>query len=122
MDKQIESFLEFIKNDKKLSENTLQSYRRDVLQYQKYVEANNINYTKVKSNDIKDYLQYLHDMNKKSSTISRNLASIRLFYQFLLRNNKVKADPTEGIQSPKIEKKSAKYFNITRSFFVIGAT
>ncbi len=105
MDKQIESFLEFIKNEKKLSENTLQSYRRDVLQYQKYVEANNINYTKVKTNDIKDYLQYLHDMNKKSSTISRNLASIRLFYQFLLRNNKVKADPTEGIQSPKIEKR-----------------
>lgn len=105
MDKQIEGFLEFIKNDKKLSDNTLQSYRRDVLQYEKYVEANNINYTKVKSNDIKTYLQYLHDMNKKSSTISRNLASIRLFYQFLLRNNKVKADPTEGIQSPKIEKR-----------------
>ncbi len=105
MDKQIESFLEFIENDKKLSDNTLQSYRRDVLQYEKYVEANDINYTKVKSNDIKDYLQYLHDMNKKSSTISRNLASIRLFYQFLLRNNKVKADPTEGIQSPKIEKR-----------------
>ena len=98
MDKQIESFLEFIENDKKLSDNTLQSYRRDVLQYEKYVEANDINYTKVKSNDIKDYLQYLHDMNKKSSTISRNLASIRLFYQFLLRNNKVKADPTEEFQ------------------------
>ncbi len=105
MDKQIASFLDFIKNDKKLSDNTLQSYRRDVLQYKKYLEANNINYTKVKSNGIKTYLQYLHDMNKKSSTISRNLASIRLFYQFLLRNNKVKADPTEGIQSPKIEKR-----------------
>ena len=105
MDKQIASFLDFIKNDKKLSDNTLQSYRRDVLQYKKYLEANNINYIKVKSNGIKTYLQYLHDMNKKSSTISRNLASIRLFYQFLLRNNKVKADPTEGIQSPKIEKR-----------------
>ncbi len=105
MEKQIASFLEFIENDKKLSDNTLQSYRRDVLQYKKYVEANDINYTKVKSNDIKTYLQYLHDMNKKSSTISRNLASIRLFYQFLLRNSKVKADPTEGIQSPKIEKR-----------------
>lgn len=105
MDKQISSFLEFIKNDKKLSDNTLQSYRRDVLQYKKYVEENNINYAKVKSNDIKTYLQYLHDINKKSSTISRNLASIRLFYQFLLRNNKVKKDPTEGIQSPKIEKR-----------------
>ena len=44
-------------------------------------------------------------MNKKASTISRNLASIRLFYQYLLRNSKVKLDPTEGIQSPKVEKR-----------------
>lgn len=105
MDKQISSFLEFIENDKKLSANTLQSYKRDILQYKRYVEENKINYIKVKTNDIKTYLQYLHDMNKKSSTISRNLASIRLFYQYLLRNSKVKSDPTEGIQSPKIEKR-----------------
>ena len=75
------------------------------MQYKKYVEVNDINYLKVKTNDIKTYLQYLHDVNKKPSTISRNLASIRLFYQFLLRNNKVKSDPTEGIQSPKIAKR-----------------
>jgi len=105
MDKQIVSFLEFIKNDKKLSDNTLQSYRRDIMQYQKYVDANDINYSKVNEKDIKTYLQYLSDINKKASTISRNLASLRLFYQFLLRNKKVKADPTEGIQSPKVEKR-----------------
>ena len=57
MEKQIESFLEFIQNDKKLSDNTLQSYRRDILQYEKYVEENNINYAKVKQEDIKDYLK-----------------------------------------------------------------
>ncbi len=105
MDKQIANFLEFIENDKKLSDNTLQSYRRDILQYKKYVESNDINYSKVKTEDIKTYLQYLHDMNKKASTISRNLASIRLFYQYELRNDKVKNDPTEGIQSPKVEKR-----------------
>ncbi len=105
MEKQITSFLEFIENDKKLSDNTLQSYRRDIVQYKNYVEENKINYIKVKTDDIKEYLQYLHDMNKKSSTISRNLASIRLFYQYLLRNSKVKVDPTEGIHSPKIEKR-----------------
>ena len=105
MDKQIESFLDFMKNDKKLSNNTLQSYRRDIMQYQKYVNENDINYAKVNGKQIKDYLQYLNDVNKKASTISRNLASLRLFYQFLLRNKKVKADPTEGIQSPKVEKR-----------------
>jgi integrase/recombinase XerD len=38
MDKQIKLFLDFLENDKKLVNNTLQSYKRDILQYQEYVE------------------------------------------------------------------------------------
>ena len=106
MEKQIRLFLEFLQKDKKLSNNTLQSYRRDISQYYNYVENNHINYTKVNANNIKAYLEYLDNVGKKTSTISRNLASIRSFYQFLLRTRKVKNDPTEGIQSPKIEKKA----------------
>lgn len=106
MEKQIKLFLEFIQEDKKLSNNTLQSYKRDIMQYNHYVDNNRINYIKVNGEAIRDYLKYLGEMGKKSSTISRNLASIRSFYQFLLRNKKIKQDPTEGIQSPKIEKKA----------------
>jgi len=106
MDKQIKLFLEFLQNDKKLSENTLQSYKRDIVQYQDYLTHNKINYSKVTKDEVKEYLEVLQNMNKKTSTISRNLASIRSFYLFLLKNKKVKADPTEGIQSPKIEKKA----------------
>ncbi len=105
MEKQIKLFLEFLQNEKKLSNNTLQSYERDILQYQEYVEKNRINYAKVKQEDIKAYLEYLGDIGKKTSTISRNLASIRSFYQFLIRIKKAKHDPTENIQSPKIEKR-----------------
>ena len=105
MDKQIKLFLDFLENDKKLVSNTLQSYKRDILQYQEYVEENNINYLKVNSNTIKSYFEYLSDAGKKKSTISRNLASIRSFYQFLVRTKKIKKDPTSGVQSPKLEKK-----------------
>ena len=105
MEKQIKLFLEFIQNDKKLSDNTLQSYRRDITQYYDYITKNKINYAKVDEEDINAYLESLKELNKKSSTISRNLASIRSFYQFLLRVKKVKKDPTEHIQSPKIEKR-----------------
>lgn len=106
MDKQLKLFLEFLQNDKRLADNTLQSYRRDILQYENYLTHNKINYTKVTKEDIKDYLQVLQNTNKKTSTLSRNLASLRSFYQFLLKNKKIKNDPTEGIQSPKIEKKA----------------
>ena len=106
MEKQIELFLEFIKNDKKLSDNTFESYRRDILQFKEYLEMNDKNYLKVEENDIKRYLIYLKDINKKPSTISRHLASIRLFYQYLVKNKKVKHEPTKNIQMPKVEKKA----------------
>ena len=105
MDKQIKLFLEFLQNDKKLSDNTLQSYRRDIMQFRDYVMANNINFAKAKEEDIKDYLKELQKEGKKTSTASRSLASIRSFYQFLLRTKKAKNDPTASIQSPKIEKR-----------------
>ena len=106
MEKDIKNFLEFIKIDKKLSKNTLESYQRDIYQYKEYVDDNKINYSKTKNEDIVNYIEYLKGINKKSSTISRHLASIRLFYQYLLKNRSVKEDPTIGIQSPKIEKKA----------------
>ena len=105
MQKQIRNFLDFIENDKKVSQNTLQSYKRDILQFEKYVEANGINYLKIDENGIRDYLNYMNSIGKKSSTVSRGLASVRSFYQYLLRVKKIKIDPTEKIQSPKIEKR-----------------
>ena len=105
MDEQIKLFLKFLQNDKKLSDNTLQSYKRDITQFEQYVEENQINYTKVDEKTVKEYLEHLQEIGKKSSTVSRNLASIRSFYQYLVRNKKVLQDPTNNIQAPKIEKR-----------------
>ena len=105
MEKQIKLFLEFLENDKKLSQNTLQSYRRDIVQYKEYLDKQGLNYLKVDVSDLDKYFDYLKDLNKKTSTISRNLATIRAFYQYLVRTKKVKIDPTIGVRSPKVEKK-----------------
>lgn len=105
MEKQIKLFLEFIQNDKKLSDNTLQSYKRDINQYEKYVNEKQIDYLKADEKTIKSYLEYLQEVGKKASTVSRNLASTRSFYQYLVRTKVVAQDPTNGIQAPKIEKR-----------------
>ena len=106
MEKQVKLFLDFLKDDKKLSDNTLQSYRRDIEQYEKYVSENKINYLKATEETILEYMEYLREENKKESTISRSLASIRSFYQYLIRIKKIKKDPTMTIESPKINKRT----------------
>ena len=106
MEKQVKLFLDFLKDDKKLSDNTLQSYRRDIEQYEKYVSDNKINYLKVTEETILEYMEFLREENKKESTISRSLASIRSFYQYLIRVKKIKKDTTMTIESPKINKRT----------------
>ena len=105
MEKQVKLFLEFLQDDKKLSDNTLQSYRRDIKQFKIYIQENNINYLKIDEDQIKKYLKYLGEIGKKPSTVSRNLASLRSFYQFLIRVKEIENDPTQNIQSPKIGKR-----------------
>ena len=105
MERQLKYFFNFLENEKKVSENTLQSYKRDLKQFKKYLEACEVHYNRVKEEDIKDYIRELQEEGKKSSSISRCIASIRSFYQFVLKNKKVKVDPTANVQSPKIEKR-----------------
>ena len=105
MEKQLKLFFEFLENDKKLSNNTLQSYKRDLKQFRRYIEGCEVPYNKVDEEVMTNYIEYLEELGKKPSTISRCIASIRSFYQYVVKRGKVKKDPTKNIQSPKIDKR-----------------
>ena len=105
MEEQLNLFFGFLENEKKVSVNTLQSYKRDLKQFEKYLEISEEKYKDLTDEGIKDYIKYMQEEGKKPSTISRGLASIRSFYQYEAKNKVVEKDPTEGIQSPKIEKR-----------------
>lgn len=106
--KYVENFLNFLQNDKKLSDNTLQSYNRDIKLYCNYLEQNNLDAIETGEAEIKTYLDSLKDNGKAVSTISRNLASLRSFYQYLHRTRVMPKDPTVNLESPKIERKLPK--------------
>ncbi len=106
MEKQLKAFFEFLEQDKKLSNNTLQSYQRDLKQFRRYIEGCEVPYNKVDEEVMQNYIEYLEELGKKPSTISRCIASIRSFYQYVLKKGKVKKDPTKNMQSPKVEKRT----------------
>jgi len=106
MEAHVEPFINFLERDKRLSLNTLQSYKRDIEQYIIYL--NNINVTTITITNKTTVIAYLLHLQKKgraTSTISRNLASIRSFYQFLCKKKIIDIDPTTELESPKVEKK-----------------
>lgn len=101
----IELFLAYLIGNKELSENTLESYKRDIRQFEVYLREHALSLEKVSKTIIITYLIVLQKTGKATSTISRNLASIRCFYQFMLNERYVDTDPSANLESPKVEKK-----------------
>lgn len=102
----IEEFVDYLKNTKKLSENTVVSYRRDLMQLFAYLEQQNIrDISRVTKTCLNSYLLYLEKEGKASTTISRMLASIKAYYRYELMMDKIVRDPAELLKAPRVEKK-----------------
>lgn len=101
-----EEFSTYLSYEKRLSESTLMSYRRDLDRFFEYLSQKKIDDVK-KSNKtvVLTYLLQLQKEGKKTATISRSLASIRSYFGYLNRNGFIKKDPTIGVETPKAERK-----------------
>lgn len=106
MNKVINDFIKYLSVDRELSNNTIESYSRDLNQFELYLENNKINdIYNINKTIILTYLMNLQKVGKSTSTVSRNLASLRSFYQYLLNEGSIKKDPTVNLKSPKSERK-----------------
>lgn len=98
----INEYINYIKNKKKLSQNTISSYFIDIKKYLDYLSNKNINIEQVGENDIIGYLMELERSNISVSTVSRMISSIKSFHDYLFFCGKCKSDPARNIKKPKV--------------------
>lgn len=110
----IEDYLHFIKVERQLSDNTLQSYKRDLVAYARHLfhEQQLHTFNEVTREQILLYLDSLRSVGKSSKTISRQISSVRSFHQFLLREKVCDQDPTVHLEMPKKEQTLPKVLSI----------
>jgi len=107
MEAQIESFIEYCHKVKGTSQNTELSYRRDLYQLAGFLRAR---YQMTKVEDLTatalyGYIRFLEEKQRKAATISRNIASIRAFCHYLVREGVLMMDVSETLKAPRVEKK-----------------
>ncbi len=100
---EIIEYLDYIKFERKLSNETVKNYEYDLNKFISYLKENHINsFNKVTVGNIENYLKYISKLNSRS--ISRNITSINNLFIFLLKEKRVKKNPCEFIDRPKIKK------------------
>ncbi len=109
----VEEFIHYLAVERGLAQNTLESYGRDLQQFHVYLKNSNLELLRDSSrNIILNYLNTLQAKGRAVSTISRNLAAIKSFYQYLVRQRYLEKDPAANLESPKLEKKLPKILTV----------
>jgi integrase/recombinase XerD len=96
----IDLFLDALWMERGLSQNTLSAYRSDLYKFLIWLEAENIEVDQAQPNNI---LSYLALSGKKSTrTVARNLSSLRRLYEYLCREERIKINPVDNIDAPRL--------------------
>lgn len=106
MEQYVKDFIEYLKNVKHASVNTLQAYQNDLKKLLLFYEKQNINSViKINETSLNSYVLTLEKEGLSPASVSRNIAAMKAFLLYLIKQGIMKGDPSERIKPPKIQKK-----------------
>lgn len=100
----VEKFLDYLKYERKLSNNTYLSYRYNLLKIANYFKTGNL--IILKDDEIKDFIYHSKESSK---TKSHYLTVLKSFFNYMLDLEKITINPCDNIKMPKLEKKLPKF-------------
>lgn len=106
MEPWLKDFTHYLSVEKGLSNNTLDSYRCDLIKFGGFLRKEKLdNPISITRELLTKYLGQLKQSGHAPSTISRNIASIRAFYNFLVTEGMLEENPSKDLDLPRLEKK-----------------
>lgn len=104
---EVDRFEQYLREVKQASENTVQSYRRDLMQMITYLEEKEIREAaKVTKTSLHGYILHMEDQGKAATTISRMMAAMKAFFNYECMQARIRRNPAESLHAPKVEKKA----------------
>ena len=119
-DSLIKSFSTYLRIERSLSTNTIESYSNDLKKLADFLTPKSISASKVRLNDLKDFITSISEILSETSQ-SRIISAIKSFYKFLLIENLIQTDPSENLVSPKIGRKLPNVLTIEEVNLIINS-
>ena len=122
METHLEEYLHYLKIERGLSDNTIQSYQRDLKQYLLFLaEEKKEDWEDIDRYLVLDFLEQLRNEGKSSATIIRMVSALRKFHQFLRQERYTDNDPMQHVDTPKKQQKLPKTLSIKEVEKIIEA-
>src|SRR5690348_4279388 len=108
LNEDLTQFLQHLRYERGVSPHTLRNYESDLEQFKTHLlkieKRPDFPTEDIDRLTIREWMAELHSDHKKTS-VARKLASLRTFFQFLIREGRMDANPAKQVATPKIERK-----------------
>lgn len=104
MEERKNEYLTYLKKIKKLSQNTLMAYSKDINDYILYLSEHKISLKRVRKNTIFGFENFLYHKGKSGASVARAVVSVRGFHQHLVDVGFMKSNPAINVETPKPER------------------
>ena len=103
--RQLNSFIEHLRHERRFSSNTLAAYQRDLQRLLQFARQQDVQWRGLRTPALRQWLGELHRQGLGGRSLQRLLSAIRSFYRFLLREGVVEHSPADGLRAPKSAKR-----------------
>jgi integrase/recombinase XerD len=112
LEAQIRSFLNYLRVEKGLSDNTMYAYQRDMLKFAEFIGKQKITTGQIERSHVVDFLRSLYLKKLDSRSVARHLVTIRHFFRFCFAEGLIQEDPAANIQSPKFRQSLPEFLSL----------
>ena len=98
----IKEFKSYLRIERSLSDNTIDSYLRDIQKLANFSEEKDLNELQITKTEVKEFISEINKEGISARSQSRIISGIKAFYKYLILEDYLKVNPTELIESPKI--------------------
>lgn len=113
MEQQLDNFIHYLEAVRKSSRNTILSYKRDLEKFAAFLDAQAVvDLTDVNETTMNAYILMMEQKQFATSTISRNIAALKSFFDYLERYENHQGNPAARLKAPKIEKKAPEVLTV----------
>ena len=109
---EIDAYLDYLRDVRRMSPNTLSSYARDLRSLGEFAAAKKLAITALARGDLEAFARQLMSAGLAPRSVARTIACVRGFYKFLLVEKKLAADPAEDLRAPRAWPALPKYLDL----------
>ena len=102
----VKNFLSYLQNERNYSELTVQSYSKDLEEFEKFYKQldSQLSWENIDSDIVRAWMESMMDKGHTATTVNRRLSALRSFYRFALANGLVDHNPAHAVKGPKKRK------------------